>query len=254
MPPTSPPLLEICDLELSLGGRKILQDINLSLHAGEIVSLIGPNGAGKTSLLRVILGLVPASHGEVKLRPDLRIGFMPQRLVVDDVLPLTVARFITLGRRAPGPRLHEVLRTTGIDALANSPVQRISGGEMQRAILARALLHDPHLLILDEPAQGVDVVGQAEIYNLLGKLRNEHGCGILLVSHDLHMVMAKTDRVICLNHHICCSGHPETVTRDPAYHTLFGGELPAGLALYHHHHDHSHNLHGEIVAPPHEAD
>lgn len=230
---------------LNIRGRAILSEIDLTLCRNQIVTLIGPNGAGKSSLIRVLLGLLPAQQGRVWRKPGLRIGYMPQRLHIDETLPLTVERFITLGAAASRTKVQHVLAETGADALLNSPLQGISGGEFQRVLLARALLREPELLVLDEPVQAVDVAGQYELYRLIGDLRQRYGCGILMVSHDLHLVMAATDQVICLNGHVCCSGHPDSVARDPAYLRLFGLD-GRHVAVYQHHHDHHHTLHGDI--------
>jgi zinc transport system ATP-binding protein len=238
-------LAEAKGIQVSLQGRKVLDSVDLAVRAGEILALIGPNGAGKTTLVRTILGLQKADGGEIYLRPGVRVGYMPQRLAVDTVLPLTVRRFLTLGGRCGEQELIQSLAEVGVERLLESPVQVLSGGEMQRVMLARALLRKPDLLVLDEPVQGVDVTGQVELFELIGAIRDRHGCGILMVSHDLHLVMAKTDRVLCLNQHVCCSGHPEAVSSDPAYLELFGGH-PA-LALYTHHHDHRHELDGQVV-------
>ena len=233
-------------------GRALVQDADLTLAAGKIVTLIGPNGAGKTTLVRSILGLIQIDAGHIERAPDLRIGYMPQKLHLEASLPLTVARFLTLGGKARAD-LNEILQLTGISHLAKSAMQSLSGGETQRVLLARALLRDPQLLVLDEPVQGVDVTGQAALYALINAIRLERNCGVLLVSHDLHLVMANTDTVICLNQHICCQGHPEQVTADPAYLALFG-ELAGNtfnkpqVALYTHHHDHQHDAHGDVIA------
>ncbi len=172
---------------------------------------------------------------------------MPQRLTIDQTLPLSVYRFIILGAPANRAEVQEVLEETGAPQVLNSPIQAISGGEFQRVMLARALLRKPKLLVLDEPVQAVDVNGQYELYELISRIRRQRGCGILMVSHDLHLVMAATDRVLCLNHHICCSGHPDSVSRDPAYLQLFGRRGVEQIAVYQHHHNHRHNLHGNVV-------
>ncbi len=243
-------LLEVRGVSFSAGERPILRDVSLSLDAGEIVTLIGPNGAGKSTLVRIVLGLLRAEAGSVRLASGTRIGYMPQRLVVEETLPLTVGRFVTLGGAAPRARVRAVLEEIGAGHLLDSPVQSVSGGELQRIMLARALLREPRLLVLDEPAQAVDLTGQSELYALIGRIRRGRGCGILMVSHDLHLVMAGSDRVVCLNQHVCCSGHPDSVSRDPRYLALFGREAARSIAVYQHHHDHRHDLHGEVVPPP----
>ncbi len=245
-------LVKARGLSVIRNGRQILQNADLDIAAGKIVTLIGPNGAGKTTLVRAVLGLINVDRGNIEKAPDLRIGYMPQKLHLDASLPLTVARFLALGGR-PRVDLNDILQLTGIDKLIDMPIQSLSGGETQRVLLARALLRDPQLLVLDEPVQGVDVGGQSALYALINEIRNQRQCGVLLVSHDLHLVMATTDTVICLNQHVCCHGHPEQVTNDPAYIALFGDVLGAQVApqvaIYTHHHDHHHDAHGNVIAP-----
>lgn len=242
------PLLTVEGVSLAIRGNSILQDVNLQVSTGEIVALIGPNGAGKSTLVRVVLGLLQPERGRVWRKPGARIGYMPQRLAVDETLPLTARRFITLGMPASREQVRAVLEEVGATRVLDTPVQAVSGGEMQRVLLARALLREPDLLVLDEPIQGVDLNGQYELYDLISDLRRKRGCGILMVSHELHLVMAATDHVLCLNRHVCCSGHPEHVARDPAYLQLFGIDGARRLAVYHHHHNHRHDLHGTVVA------
>ncbi|MCF6236582.1 MAG: zinc ABC transporter ATP-binding protein ZnuC [Gammaproteobacteria bacterium] len=237
-------LIEVKGVSLKVQDNIILENINLNLNTGETVALIGPNGAGKSSLVRLILGLTKATTGSIYIKPKTRIGYVPQKFSVDDTLPLTVQRFLKLGGRYSKTQLSSALSEVGAQKLLNSPIQNISGGETQRVMLARALLRNPELLILDEPAQGVDVTGQAELYELISSIRENHRCGILMVSHDLHFVMATTNRVLCLNRHICCSGHPEAVSHDPRYLELFNRH--PSIALYTHHHDHSHDLAGKV--------
>lgn len=240
-------LLQLRDIHFAREGRRILDGVSLELARGEILTLIGPNGAGKSCLARIALGLLKPDTGERSLTAGIRIGYMPQKLKLDDSLPLTVKRFLELAQhRRNAAALRAALEEVGALHVLESPMQTLSGGEFQRVLLARALLREPDLLVLDEPTQGVDITGQEELYGLIAAVRERHGCGVLMVSHDLHLVMAATDRVLCLNHHVCCQGHPETVSSHPEYLRLFG--LPAGsrLAVYSHHHDHRHDLHGDV--------
>jgi zinc transport system ATP-binding protein len=227
------------------GGRTILEHIDIGIGAGEIVTLIGPNGAGKTTLVRVLLGLEKPDSGMIERRPDVKIGYVPQRFDRDPAIPVTVERFLSLGLPDPGADMAAALSEVGALHVAGQQLHGLSGGELQRVVLARALLRNSNLLVLDEPVRGVDYVGEAELYGLIGQLRTTRGLGVLLVSHDLHVVMAQSDRVICLNRHVCCSGVPETVSQHPEYARLFGAQAARAFAVYHHAHDHSHDLTGE---------
>jgi len=238
-------LLRARGLWLSRSGRTILEGIDLDLRQGEIVTLIGPNGAGKTTLVRVLLGLMVPDRGEIHRRPGLSIGYVPQRFDIDRAIPMTVARFLALGGSVSTDRVSAVLAEVGASRVVDQQIASLSGGELQRVVLARALLRDPALLVLDEPVRGVDYAGEAELYALIGRLRTDRGLSVLLVSHDLHIVMAQSDRVICVNRHVCCSGVPETVAKDPAYARLFGAHAARAFAIYSHRHDHSHDLAGE---------
>lgn len=239
-------LIRLDGVGVNFAGQNVLHDVQLSVKPGEIVTLIGPNGAGKTTLVRAVLGLLNTDVGLVWRKPKLRIGYMPQKLHVDPTLPLSVLRFLRLVPGVDRRSAQAALAEVGAELVIDSPLQSISGGELQRVLLARALLREPELLVLDEPVQGVDVAGQAELYRLITRLRDRHGCGVLMVSHDLHLVMSTTDQVVCLNRHVCCSGHPEQVSFDPAFVELFGQDAKS-LAIYHHHHDHDHDLHGSVV-------
>ena len=244
----SEPLIRLQQVSVGFRQESVLENVQLAVNAGEIVTLIGPNGAGKTTLVRVVLGLLKPDSGSVWRKPKLRIGYMPQKLTVDPTLPLSVLRFLRLVPGVDRAAALAALAEVGAEQVIDSPLQNISGGELQRVLLARALLREPELLVLDEPVQGVDVAGQAELYRLITELRDRHGCGVLMVSHDLHLVMSTTDQVVCLNRHVCCSGHPEQVSGDPAFVELFGQDAQS-LAIYHHHHDHSHDLHGAVISP-----
>jgi zinc transport system ATP-binding protein len=247
VPPFDPnALISARGLGISRGGRDLLVDVDLDIREREIVTLIGPNGAGKTTLVRVLLGLEHPDCGKVWRRKDLRVGYVPQRFDIDSVIPMTVARFLRLGGHETPECVTKILAEVDASYTHDQQLAELSGGELQRIVLARALLRTPNLLVLDEPVQGVDYSGEAELYNLIGHLRDVHGFGVLLVSHDLHIVMAKSDRVICLNRHVCCSGVPETVAQHPAYVRLFGAEEARALAVYRHHHDHSHDIAGHM--------
>ena len=244
-------LIRLDNVSVQFGDETVLQQVQLQVNAGEIVTLIGPNGAGKTTLVRCVLKLLKPSTGSVWHKTNLRIGYMPQKLHIDATLPLSVLRFLRLVPGVNRPIALAALAEVGAERLIDSPLQSISGGEMQRVLLARALLRKPELLVLDEPVQGVDIAGQAELYRLITTLRDRHHCGVLMVSHDLHLVMSTTDQVICLNRHVCCSGHPEQVSGDPAFAELFGMDARS-LAIYQHRHDHNHDLHGAVIsAQPH---
>jgi zinc transport system ATP-binding protein len=249
MPPeNAPPLIEAIGVSHGYGGIEVLQHVDLAVAAGEIVSLIGPNGAGKTTLVRILLGLATPMAGRVMRRPGLRVGYMPQQFRLEPSLPMTVRRFLELAQGPGRPSIEAALAETGAAALAGHPLLGLSGGETQRVLLARALVREPEFLVLDEPVRGVDVGGQAELYDLVARIRNRRGCGVLMISHDLHLVMAATDRVVCLNRHVCCAGRPEAVSEHPEYLALFGAAAARRIAIYTHHHDHAHGLAGEVLA------
>ncbi len=236
-------------LNLQLGRRTILDDVDIAVHRGEILTLIGPNGAGKTTLVRILLGLLDPDSGQVERNPGLTVGYLPQRIAVDPSLPLTASSLLGLAGRTNRSKTQARLDEVGAGHLHDAMIHDLSGGELQRVLLARALLRDPDLLVLDEPMQGIDFSGEIELYELITGLVAQRHCGVLLISHDLHLVMASTDRVVCLNRHVCCVGKPEAVSQDPAYLSLFGLRSARNLAVYAHHHDHHHNLAGEVIEP-----
>lgn len=240
------------DISIQFGDRQVLQKVSLTVNQGQVVTLIGPNGAGKTTLVRIILGLLAPQSGSIEKPKNLRIGYMPQKLHIEPTMPITVRRFLELARHSHASPIDSILEEVQISHLMDHQLRSVSGGEMQRVLLARALSQTPALLVLDEPAQGVDVAGQADLYQLINDIRSRHNCGVLMISHDLHLVMAKTDEVICLNHHICCHGHPEQVSMDPSYLALFGRKEAKNLAVYTHHHNHHHDLTGEVVEHSHD--
>lgn len=265
--PAGKPLIEASQISHQFGQNSVLDHVSLVIHPKEIVTLIGPNGAGKSTLLKILLGLLKPTSGKVVRKTGLKIGFMPQKIHIDPTLPLTVQRFLTLGipKNSRSSRqntlknptdnhtttLAQIIDELNIGHLLNQPIQRVSGGEMQRILLARALVREPDLLVLDEPVQGVDIQGQTELYQYINQIRHQRGYGILMVSHDLHIVMKNTDQVLCLNQHICCSGHPQDVSQSSEFKALFGGQTDI-IAFYEHHHDHAHcdHTHGSLQPQP----
>ncbi|MBF0125793.1 MAG: metal ABC transporter ATP-binding protein [Magnetococcales bacterium] len=238
------PLLAARGVTVRRGGETVLREVDLAIGCREIVTIIGPNGAGKSTLLSALLGLTPLAGGRVERHPRLVVGYVPQRLRIDPALPLTVERFIALSAPgvAPDP---ELLRRLGCERLGRRPMHGLSGGETQRVLLARALSRRPNLLVLDEPAQGMDMAGEQQLYAFIEQLRQEEGLAALLVSHNLHFVMAGADHVVCLNRHVCCSGTPTAVCATPEFQLLFGEKVP-GLGYYQHHHDHCRSEHGAL--------
>jgi zinc transport system ATP-binding protein len=222
------------------GADEVLHDISLSVSPGEIVTILGPNGSGKSTLLRALLGIVPAAEGQISRSPGLRIGYVPQRLMIDRTMPITVRRFLSLPTRVSDAAAAEALARVGMAGHGADQMTMLSGGQLQRVLLARALLGKPQLLMLDEPTQGLDQPGEAAFYRLIEEVRADTGAAILMISHDLHVVMAASDRVICLNGHICCEGTPRVVSNAPEYRALFGLGTQGALALYRHEHDHAH--------------
>jgi zinc transport system ATP-binding protein len=234
-------LIQAQRLGVRIGARQILRDIDLSVRKREIVTLVGPNGSGKTTLLRVLIGAQAPSEGAVVREAGLRVGYVPQRLAIDQAMPLTVARWLALsGTKDPEKHL-QIAEQVGISSLVKQQMSSLSGGEFQRALLAEALLMRPDLLVLDEPTQGLDQPAVASFYQLIEDVRDDLGCAVLMVSHDLHVVMRSSDHVICLNGHVCCQGTPTLVSAAPEYQALFGFDTEGALALYRHEHDHRHD-------------
>lgn len=243
---TSVTLIAAKHLSYSRGGRQIIHNIDLELKQGQIYTLIGPNGAGKSTLVKLLIGLNKPDKGKITRDSKLKIGYVPQKLHLDKNMPLTVERFLSFASNDKD-LIQAILAEMNITDLAQSLMYNLSGGEQQRVLLARAMLRKPNLLVLDEPVQGVDVKGQGELYQMIGSIRDRYQCGVLMVSHDLHLVMSATDEVICLNQHICCHGHPDSVSKDPAYLKLFGISEADNIAVYTHHHDHHHDLEGNVI-------
>ena len=234
-------LITTQSLCISYGGQEVLHDVNLSITAGEIVTIVGPNGSGKSTLLRAMIGALPPTHGRVLRQDGLRVGYVPQKLHMDAAMPMTVRRFLSLPARVDDIAAARALEAAEVPQLEKRQLAELSGGQFQRVLLARALLRNPHVLMLDEPTQGLDQPGSAAFYRQIEELRNRIGCAVVMVSHELHVVMSASDRVICLNGHVCCEGSPEVVSDAPEYRALFGSGTGGALALYRHDHDHGHD-------------
>ncbi len=230
------PLVAIRHAWVRFGRVTALENVDLTIRPGEIITLIGPNGAGKSTLVKLVLGVLRPDRGRVERRGGLAVAYVPQRLALDASLPLSVDRFLDLPRGHSRGEKRAVLADVGVHDVEEQSLDTLSGGQFQRVLLARALLAEPDLLVLDEPAQNIDYRGQIELYELIADLRRSRGCAVLLVSHDLHLVMRATDRVVCLNRHVCCAGAPEAVGNDPIYAELFGERAADALAAYRHRH------------------
>jgi zinc transport system ATP-binding protein len=237
-------LIEVKDLSIKYGTHTVLSRVSLSIDAGEIVTIVGPNGSGKTSLLRAIIGAIKPAIGTVIVGQGVKLGYVPQRLHIDETLPITVTRFLQLPRGTTSTLIDQALTQAGVPDLVNAQLAKLSGGQFQRILLARALLGAPDILLLDEATQGLDQRGSAAFYQQIEQVRKETGCAVLMISHELHVVMSASDRVICLNGHVCCEGTPAVVASAPAYRALFGTGTGGALALYRHDHDHNHD-HGD---------
>jgi zinc transport system ATP-binding protein len=237
-------LLRADNVSYSQGGRLILDNISFELRRGEITTIIGPNGAGKSTLTNIVNGLIDRYNGVIERSPDLRIGYLPQKVYVNTLMPLSVERLLRLTRKSSDEEIDHALTQSEVGYLRRRQVGSLSEGELKRVLLARTTLGKPDLLVLDEPTAGVDVSGEIRMYQLIGELRDELQCAVLLVSHDLHLVMSQTDQVLCLNQHLCCSGLPESVSRHPEYLALFGPQASESIAVYAHHHDHEHDVAG----------
>ncbi|WP_295895926.1 zinc ABC transporter ATP-binding protein ZnuC [uncultured Vibrio sp.] len=234
-------LVELNDICVSFNEKRVLDQVSFTLERKKITTLIGPNGAGKSTLVKVLLGLQTPDSGSINLSKPCKIGYVPQKLRLNDALPLNVKRFLQLAGRYSAQEILDALKLVRAEHLLNYNMHQLSGGENQRVLIARALLQRPDLLVLDEPAQGVDIQGQIDLYELIDDIRHRFSCAVFMVSHDLHLVMAKTDNVICLHHHICCSGAPQDITSHPTYIALFGHSGRESLALYEHQHQHHHH-------------
>ena len=234
-------LIELNSAGLFAGGAWRARHISFAVDAGQIVTLIGPNGAGKSTSVKMALGIEKPTEGVCQRKPNLSVGYVPQKLAIDWTMPMSVKRFMRLTNPLSDQEIQQALTDVGVFQHLHHPVTELSGGEFQRVLIARAIARRPELLVLDEPAQGIDVAGEAQIYQLIQKVRDQLNCGVLLISHDLHIVMGQTDTVVCINGHVCCHGSPTSVANNPEYQALFGPEAASQLAVYDHQHDHDHH-------------
>lgn len=242
----SEPLLQLSNAGVERAGRWLVRGVEFAVCAGEIVTMIGPNGSGKSTTAKMALGIVAPDEGSVTRRSGLTVGYVPQKVTIDWTLPLTVERFMRLTGKVATLEADKAMQATGVLHLRHEEVRTLSGGEFQRVMLARAIARKPDLLVLDEPVQGVDFAGEIDLYDLIRRIRDQLNCGVLLISHDLHVVMAATDRVICLNGHMCCQGTPTAVASSDEYKELFGARATSILAVYEHSHDHTHLADGTV--------
>ena len=233
-------LITLNNISLSHNGKNVLDDVSFKLHEGEFITLIGPNGAGKSSLIKVLLGVIKQDSGDITYTDNIRLGYTPQTFSANPFIPISVKDFLTLNQKLDSEFMLKTFELTGIKDLLKSPLKNLSGGELQKVLLTRALLNKPNCLILDEPAQNLDVDGQMQLYKLIQDIHQQQNCAVLMVSHDLHRVMKESTQVLCLYHHICCEGLPESILKDEKFNDLFADQINDLMATYEHHHNHHH--------------
>ena len=238
-------LLKVDNAGFSKNNKWLVKDVSLEVKQGEIVTLIGPNGSGKSTTAKIALGIYKEIEGNVK-RSTNKIGYVPQKISIDWTLPIRVIDFMSLTEDPTDDQINVALNLTGVKHLKKKNLGNLSGGEFQRVLISKTIANQPVLLVLDKPVQGVDFKGEIALYELIKKISEELNCGILLISHDLHVVMSATDFVVCLNGHVCCSGTPQAVAKNNEYQELFGDRASTILSLYEHKHDHTHSPDGSI--------
>ena len=236
-------LITLNNISLSHNGKNVLDDVSFKLHKGEFVTLIGPNGAGKSSLIKILLGVIKQDSRDITYTNNIRLGYTPQTFSANPFIPISVKDFLTLNQKLDSEFMLQTFELTGIKELLKLPLKNLSGGELQKVLLTRALLNKPNVLILDEPAQNLDIDGQMQLYKLIQDIHQQQNCAVLMVSHDLHRVMKESTQVLCLYHHICCEGLPESILKDEKFNDLFADQINDLMATYEHHHNHHHHHH-----------
>ena len=239
-------LVKLSNAGVFKDNKWLVEGVDLEIHRGKIVTLIGPNGSGKSTTAKIILGLYKNIEGSVQ-RFTKKIAYVPQKVTIDWTLPIRVIDFMVLTQNLNSDAISNALNLAGVEHLKNRNLRNLSGGEFQRVLLARAIAKKPELLVLDEPVQGVDYSGEMALYSLIKNISESLNCGILLISHDLHVVMSATNHVVCLNGHVCCSGSPVDVAQNKNYKELFGDQSSQLLSIYEHEHNHTHSADGNIM-------
>ena len=243
-------LIKLENVGIFQDNKWLVHDVSLEIERGKILTLIGPNGSGKTTTAKIALGIHKNIKGKV-IKNTNKIGYVPQKISIDWTLPIRVIDFMSLTQTLQFDEVVSALKLTEVEHLKHNDLRSLSGGEFQRVLMARAIAKKPDLLVLDEPVQGVDFTGEIALYELIKKISDELNCGILLISHDLNVVMSKTDYVVCLNGHVCCSGTPMNVANNKNYKELFGDQASTLLSVYEHKHDHTHSTDGSIKEKKH---
>ena len=215
-------IVKVEKLSVAFNGNQILKDLSFEVKKGEIMAVVGPNGAGKTVLFRALLGLIPY-EGTIDWQPNVKIGYVPQRFVVERDMPLNVREF--LGYKDGKGKISEILKWVGLGDVLNRPLGFLSGGELQKVLIAFALLGNPQVLLFDEPTTGIDIGGEETIYNLLRKLRDEHGITVIFISHDIHVVYEQATNVLCLNREKMCFGPPHHALSAEELKKLYGTDI-----------------------------
>jgi len=233
-------LISLENINLNFADQNILKNINLEIKKGDFITIIGPNGAGKSSLIKIIIGSVKNDYGKIVRNKNLKIGYVPQKIDINQTIPINAKYFLQLNQKIKPKLFDKILRDLKIENFLETQLNNLSGGQRQKILLAKALLSEPNLLILDEPAQNLDISGQLEFYNYIKNLHQEQKTSILMISHDLHIVMSSTKKVICLNRHICCQGEPKIIAKNPDFKEIFGNDMNKLISIYNHYHDHHH--------------